>query len=135
MKKLTHESLTVYQRAIEFVAWASNLCKSHDALVGEIQSQLKRAFISIALNIAEGAGKQSGRDQARFYDIARGSTLECAACLDVLVAMCIVLPQNVEPGKALLIEIVSMLTALAKSVAGDRVHEELSPYPLSQTQT
>ena len=92
MKSLTHESLTVYQRTIEFVAWSSELCQTNSGLVGEIQSQFKRAFISILLNIAEGAGKQTGKDQARCNDIARGSALECGACLDVMVSMHIFAP-------------------------------------------
>lgn len=79
MKKLSHESLTVYQRSVSFVAWAYELCQSKREIVGEIQNQFKRAFISIPLNIAEGAGKQTGKDQARYYYTARGSALECAA--------------------------------------------------------
>ena len=127
MKTLTHESLTVYKRAIEFVAWSTKICQS-DRVTGEIQSQFKRAFISIPLNIAEGSGKQTGKDQARFYDIARGSALECGACLDVLVAMDIASESDVCRGKELLIEIVAMLTALARSVAGERVREEEQSY-------
>jgi four helix bundle protein len=123
MKKLSHESLSVYQRSVGFVAWSSDLCRSKCEIVGEIQNQFKRAFISIPLNIAEGAGKQSGRDQARFYDNARGSALECAACLDVLVAMQLVLPQEIESGKEQVAVIVAMLTSLARSVAGERVND------------
>ncbi len=128
MRALTHESLSVYQRAIEFVAWTSELCQSNCRVTGEIQSQFKRAFISIPLNIAEGSGKQTGKDQARFYDIARGSAPECGACLDVLVAMKVVSVQDISRGKILLGEIVAMLTALAKSVAGERVREDFSVY-------
>jgi len=123
MRSLTHESLTVYQRSIEFVAWSSQLCQSNARVKGEIQSQFKRAFISIPLNIAEGSGKQTGKDQARFYDIARGSALECGACLDVMVAMKIADATEILQGKTFLVEIVAMLTALSKSVAGDRAQE------------
>ena len=128
MKALTHESLTVYRRAIEFIAWSSKLCQSNSGVAGEILSQFKRAFISIPLNIAEGSGKQTGKDQARFYDIARGSALECGACLDVMVAMQIVSTPEIQVGKSFLIEIVAMLTALSKSVAGKRVSEETQDY-------
>ena len=128
MKALTHESLTVYRRAIEFVAWSSQLCESNAGVSGEIQSQFKRAFISIPLNIAEGSGKQTGKDKAKFYDIARGSALECGACLDVLVAMKIVSTLEIQTGKGFLIEIAAMLTGLAKSVAGERLGEEGQDY-------
>jgi len=49
------------------------------------KEQLDRASTSIPLNIAEGNGKFSARDRARFFEVARGSALECAACLDVLL--------------------------------------------------
>lgn len=130
MKPLTHESLKVYQRSIEFVVWSTRLCNSNDRIVGEIHSQFKRAFISIPLNIAEVSGKQTAKDQARFYDIARGSALECGACLDVLVAMQIVPSSEIVSGKSFLIEIVAMLTALSKSIAGDRLKEEPEFYGL-----
>jgi four helix bundle protein len=128
MSKLSHESLTVYPRSVGFVAWSCYLCRSKSEIAGEIQNQYKHAFISIPLNIAEWAGKQSGKDQARLYDNARGSALECAACLDVLVAMQLVLPQEIESGIEQVAEIVAMLTSLAKSVAGGRVNEDTVSY-------
>jgi four helix bundle protein len=47
---------------------------------------IDRASTSIPLNIAEGNGKYTSMDRCHFFDNARGSTLECAACLDLLVA-------------------------------------------------
>jgi four helix bundle protein len=50
------------------------------------RDHLERAGDSIALNIAEGNGKFSQKDRARFFQIAHRSALESAACLDLLVA-------------------------------------------------
>lgn len=50
----------------------------------EISDQIDRASISIALNIAEGTGRTSPRERTRHYVIARGSAVECLACLDLL---------------------------------------------------
>lgn len=50
----------------------------------EIGSQLIRASLSIALNIAEGSGKFSPKDVARFLDISVGSLYETRAILDIL---------------------------------------------------
>jgi four helix bundle protein len=50
----------------------------------ELSDQLDRASISIALNIAEGAGRTSPRERIRHYTIARGSAVECLACLDLI---------------------------------------------------
>lgn len=41
-----------------------------------LASQMRRASVSIAANIAEGFGRWSPRDQARFYEISKGSAEE-----------------------------------------------------------
>jgi len=45
-----------------------------------------RASQSIPLNIAEGNGKRGAKDRGRYFEIARGSALECNAIQDVLTA-------------------------------------------------
>jgi four helix bundle protein len=124
---LTHESLTVYQQSIQFVAWAHQFSEVH-GFSGELLAQFKRAFISIPLNIAEGNGKFTPNDQAKFYGIARGSSLECGACLDVAVAMKYANPGGIDQGKCLLKEIVAMLTALSRSTGATKVNEPTAEY-------
>lgn len=46
-------------------------------------SQMRRASLSVVLNIAEGAGKKSDKDFNRFVTISIGSVYEVVACLDV----------------------------------------------------
>lgn len=76
-----HEKLEVYREAIAFVAWLSTVLEN--ALrVGDVKDQLDRASTSVPLNIAEGNGKYAPKDRCRFFDIAHGSALECAAGLD-----------------------------------------------------
>ena len=123
--RFDHEKLDVYQEAIRFVAWAGGLLETLPKSLAAYD-QLDRASTSIALNIAEGNGKYTAPDRCRFFDIARGSALECAACLDVLVAkkrlVC------AEQGKEMLLPIVSMLVGLIRSTSSDRVHEEPVEY-------
>lgn len=44
---------------------------------------MRRAALSISLNIAEGSAKYSDKDFKRYIENALGSTNECAACLDI----------------------------------------------------
>jgi four helix bundle protein len=109
-----HEKLAVYQESLAFIRWLEpvllRLPKSLSA-----REQLDRASTSIPLNLAEGNGKFTAADRCRFFDTSRGSALECAAALDVLVAKTICNAQEVEPGKALLQKIVSMIVGLIKA--------------------
>jgi four helix bundle protein len=114
MQQFDHEKLNVYQTAITFVAWSSGLLKNVPKSIA-VHNQLDRASTSIALNIAEGNGKHTSADRCRFFDTARGSTLECAACLDVLVAKGIVEESMTVSGKEMLLKIVSMLVGLIRS--------------------
>jgi four helix bundle protein len=108
-----HEKLTVYQRALEFIEWVTPLLEELPKSVA-VQNQLDRASTSIVLNIAEGNGKFGPADRFKYFDIARGSTVECAACLDVLVRKKKCSLEQTMPGKSLLHEVVAMLMGLLK---------------------
>jgi four helix bundle protein len=108
-----HERLEVYRVAIAFVAWVSDLLDGA-VRVGDVKDQLDRASTSIPLNLAEGNGKFAPKDRCRFFDIAHGSALECAAGLDVLVAKRKLTSDQIRPGKESLQKIVRMLIGLIK---------------------
>ena len=78
----------------------------------ELSDQLDRASLSIALNIAEGAGRSGPRDQARCYAIARGSAFECLAVLDLL-DLEITQPDTRE-GREVLNRVMAVLTRLSR---------------------
>ena len=124
-----HEKLKVYQSAINFITWSTDLLMEINAKAA-VKDQLDRASTSVPLNVAEGNGKFAIRDRCRFLDIARGSALECAACLDVLVAKRLLQAETIRSGKEQLLEIVSMLIGLANSLSA-RIQEEGSRYPIS----
>ena len=122
-----HDKLQVYQAAIQFVGWADTILQKVPKGLA-VSGQLDRASTSIPLNIAEGNGKFTPADRCKFFDIARGSALESAACLDVLLAKKqITEPETVE-GKTILARIVSMLVGLIKSTSPSRVYEEPGEY-------
>ncbi|HEY5990982.1 MAG TPA: four helix bundle protein [Candidatus Udaeobacter sp.] len=127
--RFDHEKLNVYQASLAFISWATELISKVDAKAA-VKDQLDRASTSIPLNIAEGNGKFAIKDRCRFLDFARGSALECAACLDVLVAKKLLDEAAVLSGKQQLFEIVSMLMGLINSLTS-RISEETGIYTFS----
>jgi four helix bundle protein len=108
-----HEKLDVYQETISFIAWLADLLELTPR-TGDVKDQLDRASSSVAFNTAEGNGKYTPKDRCRFFDIAHGSALECAAGLHVLVARKKATPEQIRPGKQSLQKIVQMLMGLIK---------------------
>ena len=80
--QLEHERLEVYAVCLELHAGVCEILPGRGVRI--VRDQLERASLSIVTNVAEGAGKRSGPDKRRFYEIARGSATETAALLDVM---------------------------------------------------
>lgn len=122
-----HEKLDVYQAELSFVAWSSILLSeiraAGEGLYREICDQLDRASLSALLNTAEGNGKRQRKQRAKFFDDARGSAVECAACLDALVARKLTTIERVDEGKRLLFRMVGMLTKLVERFDAYRARE------------
>jgi len=108
-----HDRLDVYRLAIEYTSDAFAISRDLKGLHRHARDQWLRAAQSIPLNIAEGNGKRSLKDRARFFDIARGSAFECAAIQDVLVASGGMERSTSIRLKAKLKRVVSMLTRMA----------------------
>ena len=112
-----HETLDVYQLELQFITWGTPLLTSvkqqlTGVRIAEVLDQLDRASLSALLNTAEGNGRRQRRTRAKFFDDARGSASECAACLDALVPKGICTAQEIDNGKRLLLRITSILTKL-----------------------
>jgi four helix bundle protein len=82
---LGHEKLDVYRLSVGYVAWVYEKANGLNGVQRTARDQWLRASQSIPLNIAEGNGKTAEADRRRYFEIARGSALECAAIQDVLV--------------------------------------------------
>src|SRR6516225_6135579 len=112
-----YEKLDVYQESIAFCGWVGELLSEISAKAAA-KDQLDRASTSLPLNIAEGNGKLSTVDRARFLEIARGSALESAAYLDVLAARKLVAGERILPAKERFVRIVNMLMGMLKRFSG-----------------
>lgn len=126
-----HEKLDVYQEAIAFCGWVGEFLTAISSKAAA-KDQLDRASTSIPLNIAEGNWKFSSKDRARFFEIARGSALECAACLDVLFVRKLAVEEQVVLAKEQLARIVQMLIGLLRrfSERADVLREEEAGYSI-----
>ena len=104
-RQFDHEKLQVYQLELQVIAWLTDL-------FAEVLDQLDRASLSALLNTAEGNGRRASQQRVKFFDDARGSSTECAACLDALVAKRACKKERILEGKDMLLSIVSILSAL-----------------------
>ena len=121
MNEFEHERLDVYKAALELLVLADAVAATLPRGRGYLADQLRRAASSIAFNIAQGAGEFASDEKAPFYRMARRSATESAAIFDA----CRVLSLTTEPasqaGRAILLRIVAMLTAMVKkSGSGSR---------------
>jgi four helix bundle protein len=110
---LDAERLDVYRVALELQA-AAAVDLRHESV---LRDQLRRASLSVPLNIAEGAGQRSRAQKRRFYAIARGSAMECAAIFDVLCLRRLAPPSDCRQARLLLVRVVQMLTKLERALA------------------
>lgn len=121
-----HKKLDVYRISIEYVSMAYELFEKLNGKKRHARDQLLRASQSIPLNIAEGNGKFSEADRNRFFGIARGSALECAAIQDVLFVGKAITKEEYQYGEKLLLRIVSMLSKMTKNSWS--INEEMAYY-------
>ena len=76
--------LDVYRLMLDYLRLEHRVTRSFPSGSAPLRDQMDRAGDSMALNLAEGAGKKRGsRDRSRFYGIAAGSTSESASGWDI----------------------------------------------------
>ena len=95
---MNFRKLDVYKISVRFLPLAAEIAESLSPRYSAIADQLRRASLSIPLNIAEGSGKSANPDPRRFYTIARGSAMECAAILDACKALGLIETSRAEKG-------------------------------------
>jgi four helix bundle protein len=83
---LNHQSLDIYQATRELVKdiyQISNRLPSEERF--NMVQQIRRAGLSIKLNLAEGSSRKSQLERNRFFEISRGSLIEVDAILETAV--------------------------------------------------
>ena len=108
------ETLDVHQRAVDFVARAGDIAAHLPPGQAALADQLRRAAMSVVLNIAEGSGRLRDADAARHRAIARGSAMECAAVLDICRVVGFAGPTELAEARRLLLRVVQMLSKMCR---------------------
>jgi four helix bundle protein len=113
---LNHQKLDVYAISRELVLECYKLTTILPAeeKFGMI-SQIRRAALSIHLNIAEGASRKSAAERKRYYEVARGSIIEIDAALDVANDLNYLICLNQKHPGGLIVQCFKVLTGLIDS--------------------
>ncbi len=116
MKIFSFEKLIVWQKTRELskVIYKTTKNFPEDERFGLI-SQMRRCSISISSNIAEGTGRHSNKDKARFTEIAYGSALELLNQAILSNDLDFLPDQDYKEIRSFITEITAMLDSLYKS--------------------
>ena len=118
--KLNHQKLDIYKISKSFVSECYKLTKQlpTEEKFG-MTTQIRRAALSVHLNISEGASRKSEAERKRFYEIARGSVIEIDAALDIANELNYLTGYNTEELGSYLVRTFQMLSKL---ISGNSNH-------------
>ena len=116
-----YKELIVWQKAMDLVVRVYELTSDFPkAELFGLTSQLRRAAVSITLNIAEGAGCESDLEFARFLDISLRSTYETVTAIQISARLKYCKPDTANQLIADAEEIARMITGLIRKLAPNR---------------
>lgn len=113
--KLNHQSLDVYKAVRELTneIYFISLKLPADEKFNMVQ-QIRRAVLSIKLNLAEGSSRKSPIERKRFLEISRGSLVEVDAVLETAVDLKYLKVEDLETVAKLLNKCFEMLSKMIK---------------------
>jgi four helix bundle protein len=116
------ERLEVWRKAVDLAGEIYVVTKAfpRDEQFG-LTSQLRRAAVSVAANIAEGASRASGKDRARFIEIAFGSLNEVATMLHIALGQRLLESEQFTKLRSDISDVGRMLSGLRRSALQERV--------------
>jgi len=117
----SYRELVVWQRAVELSVALYELTRSfpRDEIYG-LTSQLRRAGVSVASNIAEGWGRGTRADYRNFLCVARGSALEVQTQLVIAGRLGYGQTRELTQTEGLAIEVGKMLWSMVEKMGVDK---------------
>ena len=112
-----HEKLDVWIKAMDLSEETYNITRAFpkEELYG-LTSQIRRAVVSIAANIAEGAARQTKTELRQFLFIARGSLSELETELQISFRLGYIKKEDMKKVNELCGDVGAMLTAFIKTL-------------------
>jgi len=115
--QLGHTKLDVYTTARQLIKQSYRVVSKFPIEEKYILSQqIKRAALSVQLNIAEGSSRRSDVERKRFYEIARGSVIEIDAALDAALDLGYCSSENLTDFGDTIIKCFKYLSGLINSI-------------------
>ena len=111
--QLAHTKLNIYQFSQQLAMECYKITKlfPSEERFAMIQ-QIRRAALSVHLNIAEGASRKSVVERKRYYEIARGSVVEIDAAVGIAYKLSYVNLEQLQSVGDLIIKNFKLLTGM-----------------------
>lgn len=113
MLDLKHKQLEVWKQSIKLI---NEIYKITSVLPPDekfgLVSQLRRASVSVAANLAEGSARKSGADRARFYEISRSSVVEIDTHIEICIQLTFLDKNSIADLEPLIRHVYSMITKM-----------------------
>ena len=122
--ELAHTKLEAYKYAQELVFECYRVTKKFppDERFSLVQ-QIRRAAISVHLNLVEGCSRKSQKERNRYFEIARGSVIEIDAAMSIVVQLQYVQIEEIIPLGGCIVKVFKLLSGMIKK-------DETRPSPL-----
>jgi four helix bundle protein len=113
--QLAHTKLDIYEACKQLVV----ICYSLSARFPNeekfaLSAQIRRAAISVFLNLAEGCAKSSQKERCRFFETSRGSLVEIDTAFLIATELNYIKKEETEALKAIAIRCYQMLSKMIK---------------------
>ncbi len=132
MKVYSFEKLDCWQQARELAVWVYTITKNFPAEEKfGLVSQMRRAAISIASNIAEGTSRKTSKDQFHFSTISYSSTIELLNDLIIANDLKLLPAEKYMEGREKIEKQTLLIAGLRKSQQKIGLRSTLTPKPLN----
>ena len=114
--QLSHTRLPIYKQTKKLVLEVYRITKllppeERFSLV----PQIRRAGISVFLNVAEGCSRQSPKERIRYFEISRGSVIEVDTALEIVFELDYCRESELETLGEVIVDSFKQLSALIKT--------------------